>query len=279
MRTATTRGGSEMATTVETTELTAEAQEAVRALILVLADSKRLLGMRYAEWILGAPELEAGIACASMAQDEWGHARLFYALLKDFGDDVAMLEHGREPAAYANLEVLDREPADWFEFVALNALADTALSVQCEALRGSAYAPLAQRVEKLLDEERFHAAHGAAWFRRLARGGEESRAALVAAVERTLPVILRWFGPDSESAGRLAGEGVVDAAGAALRARYLERIGPLLDELGDAGAALRATTPSFEGFDETVRRVSREGPDAKTVARIRGDKNRAFLMD
>jgi len=279
VRTATTRGGSEMATTVETTELTAEAQEAVRALILVLADSKRLLGMRYAEWILGAPELEAGIACASMAQDEWGHARLFYALLKDFGDDVAMLEHGREPAAYANLEVLDREPADWFEFVALNALADTALSVQCEALRGSAYAPLAQRVEKLLDEERFHAAHGAAWFRRLARGGEKSRAALVAAVERTHPVILRWFGPDSESARRLADEGVVDAAGAALRARYLERIGPLLDELGDAGAALRATTPSFEGFDETVRRVSREGPDAKTVARIRGDKNRAFLMD
>lgn len=148
MRTATTRGGSEMATTVETTELTAEAQEAVRALILVLADSKRLLGMRYAEWILGAPELEAGIACASMAQDEWGHARLFYALLKDFGDDVAMLEHGREPAAYANLEVLDREPADWFEFVALNALADTALSVQCEALRGSAYAPLAQRIDR-----------------------------------------------------------------------------------------------------------------------------------
>jgi len=38
---------------VETTELTAEAQEAVRALILVLADSKRLLGMRYAEWIEG----------------------------------------------------------------------------------------------------------------------------------------------------------------------------------------------------------------------------------
>ena len=59
-----------------------------------VADSKRLLGMRYANWILGAPELEAGIACASMAQDEWGHCRLLYALLRDFGDDVDALEHG-----------------------------------------------------------------------------------------------------------------------------------------------------------------------------------------
>ena len=56
-----------MATTVEAAGLTAAAR-AVR-LILVLADSKRLLGMRYGQWILGA-----GLgcdACAAMAQDEW----------------------------------------------------------------------------------------------------------------------------------------------------------------------------------------------------------------
>ncbi len=268
-----------MATTVETAGLTAAPKEAVRDLILVLADSKRLLGMRYGQWILGAPELEAGIACASMAQDEWGHARLFYALLKDFDEDVGALEHGREAHAYASMEALDREPEDWFGLVTLNALADGALSAQCEALRGSAYAPLAQRVGKLLDEERFHAAHGAAWFRRLARAGGDARAALTERVEATLPGIVRWFGPDSERARLVTGAGLVDAAGATLRGRYLERIAPLLDELGDRGGALRATAPSFEGYDEARRRVSREGPDAATVAKIRGDKNRQFLMD
>src|SRR5512134_3066107 len=101
------------------------ADRAIRDLILCLADSKRLLGMRYAEWILGAPELEAGIACASMAQDEWGHARLLYALLKEFGDDVDRIEHGREPAEYCNLAALDQAPESWAEFTALNALADT----------------------------------------------------------------------------------------------------------------------------------------------------------
>src|SRR5512143_1644747 len=103
-------------------ELAESLRAAVRDLILCLADSKRLLGMRYAEWILGAPELEAGIACASMAQDEWGHARLLYALLKDFGDDVEQIEHGREPGAYCNLVCLDCAPATWPEFAALNAL-------------------------------------------------------------------------------------------------------------------------------------------------------------
>lgn len=268
-----------MATTVEAAGLTAATKEAVRDLILVLADSKRLLGMRYGQWILGAPELEAGIACAAMAQDEWGHARLLYALLKEFDEDVSALEHGRQPHEYASMEALDAEPEDWFGVVAMNALADAALSVQCEALRGSAYAPLAQRVEKLLDEERFHGAHGAAWFRRLARAGGAAADALADATEAALPGILRWFGPDSERARDIVEAGIVDASGSALRERYLERIGELLDELGARGAALRSHAPSFDGFDEARRRVSTAGPDAETVARIRGDKNRMFLVD
>src|SRR5262249_10626304 len=136
---------------------------ATRDLILVLADTKRLLGTRYAEWILGAPELEAGIACASMAQDEWGHAGLLYALLRDFGDEPEQLEHEREASEYHSMEILDRPPYTWPELVVLNAFVDAALTVQLEALRESAHAPLKQRVGKLLDEETFHARHGAAW--------------------------------------------------------------------------------------------------------------------
>jgi ring-1,2-phenylacetyl-CoA epoxidase subunit PaaC len=272
------------ATETLTTALAPAVRAAVRNLILVLADSKRLLGMRYGEWILGAPELEAGIACASMAQDEWGHARLLYALLRDFDDDVHALELTRDPHEYASMEALDAEPADWPGLVALNALVDTALSVQCEALRGSAYPPIAQRVGKLLDEERFHDAHGVAWFRRLARGGDEARAAIFAAAAAILPGILAWFGPDSERARLLAEAGIAQAAGSELRARYLERIAPLLALLGDAGAALNASVPEYAasglaGFDEARRRTAPGGPDAATIAKIRGDKNREFLVD
>ncbi|HSJ15679.1 MAG TPA: Phenylacetic acid catabolic protein [Longimicrobiales bacterium] len=251
---------------------------AVRDLILVLADSKRLLGTRYAEWILGAPELEAGIACASMSQDEWGHGRLLYALLRDFGDEVDRIEHGRDPAEYRSMGVLDAPPASWPELVALNALADLALTVQLEALRGSSYLPLRQRVQKLLEEEQFHAAHGAAWLRRLGRGGGPARDAAATAVRGLLSAVLQWFGPDSASARALLEAGIVDAAGSSLRARYLERAAALLGEL-DADDALTGVENDFSRFDEASRRVSGTAPDPATIARVRGDKNRAFLMD
>lgn len=256
-------------------ELDAGVRAAVRDLILVLADTKRLLGYRYAEWMLGAPELETGIACSSMAQDEWGHARLLYALLKAFDDDVDALEHGREPEAYRNMEVLDRSPATWPGTVALMVLADGAVTVQFEALRDSSYDPLRQRVEKLLEEEQFHAAHGAAWFRRLANGGDAPRDAIRAAAADVLEPALRWFGPDGERAGALRDAGVVDGASSSLRGRLLDRVGALLELVGLEAPG----EPAFDGFDEARRRSAEGGPDAETVRRIRGDRNRAFLMD
>lgn len=256
-------------------ELDAETRDGVRDLILVLADSKRLLGYRYAEWMLGAPELETGIACSSMAQDEWGHARLLYALLKAFDEDVEALEHGREADAYRNMAVLDEVPGSWPETVALMVLADGALTVQFEALRQSSYEPLRQRVEKLLDEEGFHAAHGAAWFRRLAGGTDASREALRESVETMLPVVAEWFGPEGGRGERLREAGVVERGGAGLRKRFLDRMAPLLDLIGVA----RPTEPAFDAFDEARRRSRGGGPDAETIRKIRGDRNRAFLLD
>jgi ring-1,2-phenylacetyl-CoA epoxidase subunit PaaC len=259
-------------------ELSDETRGHVRDLILALADSKRLLGMRYAGWLLGAPELEAGIACASMAQDEWGHGRLLYALLKDFDDDVDQLEHGRVPSAYANIEVLDSAPESWHELVACNALVDSALTVQFEAFRESSYPMLRQRVEKLLDEERFHAAHGEAWVRRLASSGDDSLAAMKSALARIGPDVYRWFGPDSERANALVEAGIADAAGSTLRDRLTDRMRPLMeDAFGEP--VIAAAEPTFDGFDEAKRRTRPEGPDEATIRQVRGDKNRAFLMD
>jgi phenylacetate-CoA oxygenase PaaI subunit len=252
-------------------------RDAVRDLILVLADTKRLLGTRYAGWMLGAPELEGGIALASMAQDEWGHGRLLYAMLKDFSDDVDQLEHAREPDAYCNIELLDGPAADWAGLVALNALVDTALTVQFEAMRASTWTPFRQRVEKMLDEEQFHTAHGSAWVHWFARSGDAGRTLLQQAMQERLPTVLRWFGPDSERAQNLISDGVLDAAGSALRARFVERVTPLLAQIGIDGAA--QAQPDFTHFDEARRRKPGTAPDAETIRRVRGDRNRAFLMD
>ena len=59
-------------------------REPVFGLLSSLADNKYMLGRRYAEWCTGAPMLESAVAAAAMAQDELGHARSFYPLLRGF---------------------------------------------------------------------------------------------------------------------------------------------------------------------------------------------------
>lgn len=258
-------------------DLPAAVRDDVRDLILSMADSKRLLGMRYAEWVLGAPEIEAGIACASMAQDEWGHARLLYALLKDFGEDVNALEHGREPEEYRAIAALDRAPGAWAGLLALNAAVDGALATAFDALSGSAYEPLRMRCAKLLDEERFHAAHALAWTRRYAGGSARAKAALGAALTAAMPSAFAWFGPADDAEARLRDAGIVPADREAARGRLTARLQPILALLGVGAPVLDER--DWAGWDPVRRRTDGGAPDAATIERIRGDRNREFLMD
>lgn len=267
-------------------DLPEDAREHLADLLLVLADNKRILGLRYANWILGAPALEAGIACSAMAQDEWGHGRILYAMLRDFGRDPDALEHEREPEEYRSSVLLDEEPGTWPELLALNLLLDTALSVQFASMRDSAFEPVHYKVSKLLDEERFHFEHGKGWVARLATTGK-GRDALEAAFRPAWRECLRWFGPEDDALGnRLAAIGVADAGPDVLRARWLSRVAPVVKQAGFAlaereGGEWRTTTEvDWESWDGDRRRdPSAPGPDERIVERARGDRNRELLMD
>jgi len=269
-------------------ELPDDARAALRSLILALADSKRVLGLRYSDRMLGAPTLEAGIAASSMAQDEWGHARLTYALLGDFGDDPKALEHERPAAEYRTHPALDAGFGSWADFIACILLVDTSLVTQYGALVESRYTPAHNRVQKMLDEERFHFQYAAGWVRRMA-AVPEVRGELAASLARYLPQALQWLGDDEGPAiRRLVDEGLVSAGPSDLRARFLSRVVPVLadaglaDELGlarrDGGEWSIAQPLSFDGWSEETRR-SGGSLDEETAARARGDKNRALLMD
>lgn len=261
-----------------------DARAALRALLLALADSKRVLGLRYSDRMLGAPTLEAGIAASSMAQDEWGHARLTYALLGDFGDEPKALEHERAAAEYHSHPVLDAGFGSWADMIAAGLLVDTALAVQYSALADSRYSPAHNRVQKMLDEERFHFQYAAGWTRRMATvpGVREE---LAASLRRYLPEALRWLGDDdAPAARRLVEEGLVTAGPTELRARFLARVAPLLAETGlaeDAGltaAGKYAGSLEWEGWDQATRRAG-GSLDETTASRARGDKNRALLLE
>ncbi|HYJ79741.1 MAG TPA: Phenylacetic acid catabolic protein [Longimicrobiaceae bacterium] len=268
-------------------QLPPAARAPLRDLVLALADSKRVLGLRYSDRMLGAPSLEAGIAASSMAQDEWGHGRLTYALLSDLGEDPKALEHARAGAEYRSMAALDRAFTSWSDTIAAALLADTALSTQYGALADSRYTPVRNRVQKLLDEERFHFQYAAGWTRRIAAVAE-LRAELADALAHHLPHALRWLGRDEHPGTQaLLEEGIVGEGPAALRASFLARVGPVLEETGMA-TALGVTRDAsgwtyggeldWSGWDDATRRAG-GALDEETAARARGDLNRAMLLD
>lgn len=243
----------------------------LRRRILALADTKRLLGIRYSDWLLGAPSIEDGIACSGMAQDEWGHARLLYALFKEWGEDPTPVEQDREAAAYANAPALDAPLADWAEVVAVMYALDGALSTALEALGEGAFEVAVGRVPKMLGEERYHRDLATAWLRRLSEGTPEGRDAMRAALAGVLPTTLAWLAPDDASHLRLVEAGI-DQPVEVLERRWLERIGEGLERL-ELGAPTRP-----EGWDE-VRGRGPGTPDDEAVERARGIRNRMLFVE
>ena len=146
-----------------------------------LADNKAALGRRYAEWAVSAPTLESAVAAAAMAQDELGHARSTYPVLKALGMEAE--EHGVEGGP-RRLALLDDELPDWTSFIAANLLVDGVLATFVSACVDSSVAPMAQRARKILQEEGSHRVHAEAWARRLCRAGAGEREALVARAAR-----------------------------------------------------------------------------------------------
>jgi ring-1,2-phenylacetyl-CoA epoxidase subunit PaaC len=134
-------------------------------LVLSLADNKQMLGLRYAEWATRAPSLEADIAAAAMGLDDLGHSRVLYGCLEPLGEDPRGPERESNPASIRNLAYFDDPWTEWSQFVAANAVLDTAFTVTIEACVGGSVEVLQHRLRKMLMEERYHFLHGRSWLR------------------------------------------------------------------------------------------------------------------
>ena len=182
------------------TDAPAEATAAMASLVASLADNKAALGRRYAEWAISAPTLESAVAAAAMAQDELGHARSTYPVLKQLGVETAEEDIG----GGRRLALLDDELPDWTAFIAANLLVDGVLTTFVAACAGSSLTQLAQRARKILQEEGTHRVHAEAWARRLCRAGGREREGLVARLRETWEEAGRWTGPDDDPGFRAA---------------------------------------------------------------------------
>ena len=210
--------------------------------------------MRYAEWCIAAPTLEADIAAAAMGLDDIGHSRVLYGSLRELGTpDVP-----DEPSSYANVPYLDRPWTDWTAFVAANGVLDNAFTLMIEALAGGNVEVLRSRLKKMLQEERYHAMHGHSWLR-------ESRSA--AAVEQARRDAIVWIGPEAGDVDDLHKKGVLSLGVREIRRRLDEQV----------GGALESHPIDWKVWDPVRRRVSPGGIDELTLGMLQGLAEKRYM--
>jgi len=227
-----------------------EVRAALERYLTAMADDELVIGYRDTEWTGVAPTLEEDIAFSSMGQDEVGHARLYYSLLHDLtGTQVDY--RARRPDEYRHAQFLEQPAAprynpdgphagggDWAYALVRRYLYDLFDDARLETLRGSAWQPLADAIDKVRREEKYHLLHGQSWFDRLAGSHGEPRARLERALGRAWPDALGLFEP-IEGEDLLVGHGIIRAGSAVLRDRWLDRLWPVIERHGLALPARR----------------------------------------
>src|SRR5260370_16131651 len=186
-------------------------------LVLSIADNKQMLGLRYAEWATRAPPLGAAIAAAARGLDDLGHSRVLYGCLEPLGADPRGPERESDPASLRALPYFDQPWTEWAQFVAANAVLDTAFTVMIEACVGGSVDVLQHRLRKMLLEERYHFLHGRSWLKS-GIGAEPLNLAWTEAIE--------WFGPPDRDVAALHRDGTLGMGPRELRARLEEQLEP-----------------------------------------------------
>lgn len=277
------------------TALDGDAKDAFEALLYRMADDEYVLAERYIEWQIYAPTLESDLALANIAQDEFGHARLWYDLAQEMGKTEAEVLW-EKPADEWRHSTLVEQPfpeGDWADPVVRSYLYDTAEKLRLEALTDSSVAPVRDRVEKILAEERYHTEHARSWLERMARDGSrevgtpESHEKVQDALDRLFPYALTLFaaGPHEET---IVAEGFRTETLDDMRTEWLETVVPYLESLGlvvpDPDTTDRAERTGRDGthtdhwehlleeFTQTYREFDFERP-----IRLRGQEREAKL--
>lgn len=205
---------------------------AVEAELRPLADDEFVLAERYTEWQVRAPTLESDLAISNIAQDELGHARLWYDLLEDFGKSEADLIWEADPSAFrhATFVELPFGEGDWADAILRGYLYDVAEDLHLRALEGTSYPRIADRVGKVLAEEEYHLEHARNWLERLC-DDEPGRERVQAALDRSFPYALTLFAEtDYEEA--ICDYGIRTESMDAMRSEWFSITVPYLDSLG-----------------------------------------------
>lgn len=177
--------------------------------LIAFADDELVLAHRNSEWVSFAPMLEEDIAIANVAQDELGHAMLFYEMVEKLGGETGdRLAFFRDAAAFRNVQLVELPKGDWAFTILRQYLFDAYQHLLYGRLVESSYQPLADAAAKIYKEEMYHLRHSHAWVERLGLGSAEANQRMQAALDLLWPLGAQLFVPLSGD-GALIREGMI----------------------------------------------------------------------
>ncbi|MFC4541278.1 1,2-phenylacetyl-CoA epoxidase subunit PaaC [Halosolutus amylolyticus] len=233
---------------------------ALETLLKRLGDDEFVLAERYTEWQVRAPSLESDLALANNAQDELGHARLWYDVLADLGFEERDLVYERDPEDFRHSTLVERPFAegDWADAVLRSYCYDVAEDLRLGALEDSSHPKVADRVGKIRSEEEYHREHAQNWLDRLA-DGEEGHERLQDALDRLFPHALTLFEPCAPPRGASASGDEPRAVDVEADIVDLGLRDTTLEELGEEWLSI--VVPYLESLDLTVPASGRSDAD------------------
>lgn len=234
--------------------------------LLAMADDQLILAHRNSEWTGHAPILEEDIAIANIAQDELGHANLWYGVLADLsGTDADALVFQRPAAEWRNLQLAELPRGDWAFTMLRQYLLDTFEHVLLEGLLGSTHTGIAQVAARIRREELYHLRHSTAWITRLGLGTEESNRRMQAALDEQWPHTAQFFlteQPELVEAGILPPTDGLRDRWFALVAPTLERCDLRIPALPASAPTRDQHTPHLAALLDEMQEVARLDPQA-----------------
>jgi ring-1,2-phenylacetyl-CoA epoxidase subunit PaaC len=244
-------------------------REALCGKLLAMADDELILGHRNSEWTGHAPILEEDIAFSNIAQDEQGHAAVWYGLLGELtGDEADKLVFFRDAADFRNAQIVELPKGDWAFTMMRQYLFDAAEKVWLLHLLSSEYRPLAEAAAKIRTEELYHFRHSSSWVRRLGLGTEESHRRTQTALDTLWGYGLQLFAP-LPGEERLVAAGFVPEAADACRAWEIA-VTPFLVDSGlkvpkpaqPTAGSRTEHTPHLQSLIAELQEVARLDPEA-----------------
>lgn len=153
------------------------------------------------EWVPKAPTLKRKLGIMAKVQDEMGHGQLLLRvaedLMKPYGKTRKDLIENLLKGDLKFHNVFHMPTRTWADAGMVGWLVDGAAIISQTNMLDASYGPYQRALQRICQEEVFHAQHGEAIIMALAEGTKHQRDILQESLNRWWPSLLMFFGPST----------------------------------------------------------------------------------